>query len=80
MPTKKVLARPDAGGVDPDRAWLSIERKYRVAEYESLSVSLGASTSVEPGETVADATRRVFGELLGEFRDVVEVLRGEEGI
>lgn len=81
--TRKVLAGPQsAGGTarDPDRAWLGIERKYRVAEYESLTISLGASTTVDPGETVADATRRVFEQIRAEFLDVVEVMRGGEGV
>jgi hypothetical protein len=76
---KKVLAER-SNDRDPDRAWLGIERKYRVAEYESLSISLGASVSVDPGETIADATRRVFGQLRAEFGDIVEVMRGEEGV
>ena len=60
--------------------WLTIERKYRVAAYESLSVSLGVSSSIDPGETVASTTRRVFGELKEEFGDIVEVMRGDEGV
>jgi hypothetical protein len=92
MPRKKVAFDPEKAvpppsgsglvppRVDADRAWLGLERKYRVAEYESLTVSLGASTSVDPGETVATATRRVFDQLIGEFRDVVEVMRGDEGV
>lgn len=65
---------------DSDRVWLGIGRKYRVAEYESLTVDLGVSTTVEPGETPKDAMQRVFVQLKEEFVDVVEVLRGEEGL
>ena len=63
---------------DPDRIWMSIERTYNVAAYESLKVSVGGSSSVEPGETIATATRRVFDEIRGEFADMVEVIR-EDG-
>lgn len=81
MPSKKVLAEPESG-VDraPDRVWIGIERKYRVAEYESLTVSLGASSSVDPGEDVRAAARRVFAQLRVEFYDVVEVMRSAEGL
>lgn len=90
IPKKKVLdprglvPPPSGSGVslprDPDRVWLTIDRKYYVAQYETLLISLGASTSVDPGETIATATRRVFEELKSEFGDVVEVMRGEEGV
>jgi hypothetical protein len=77
---KRLLVEPKREQVDPDRVWLSIERKYNVAKYESLSVSLGASTAVEPGETIRSATRRAFEELREEFHDVVEVMRESEGV
>jgi long-subunit fatty acid transport protein len=66
--------------VDTDRVWLTLGRKYRVAEYESLSIDLGAASSVQPGEDLAAAHRRVFRELKGEFGDVLAVMRAEEGI
>jgi hypothetical protein len=65
---------------EADRVWLGIERKYRVAEYESLSISLGAAVSIEPGETIRSTLRATFSELKEEFADVVEVMRGTEGL
>lgn len=63
-----------------DRVWVSLGRKYRVAEYESLSVDLGVAVSLEPGEGLANGLRRVFAELKGEYDDVTGVMREEEGI
>lgn len=89
-PKKKVLdpnrTVPPSGGSgavpprEPERMWLTIERKYRVAAYESLSVSIGVSSSVDPGETFGSTTRWVFGELREEFNDIVEIMRGDEGV
>jgi hypothetical protein len=87
-PGKKQLANPPSGtGVqpparppEPDRVWLSLERKYRVAEYESLTVALGATSSLEPDEDLRAAAKRVFGQLRAEFGDVVDVMRAQEGI
>lgn len=70
----------DRQPVDPDRAWISIERTYRVAVYESLKVSLGVSVSTYPGETVRGALHRAFGELKPEFDDVAGLLRVEHGV
>lgn len=67
-------------GAQPDRAWIGIERTYRVAAYESLQISLGASVNVRPGETVREATHRAFAELKPEFDDVAELLRAEHGV
>lgn len=64
----------------PDRVWMTLERKYRVAQYESLQVSLGASSNVEPGENLSAAQKRVFSQLREDFYDVVDVMREAEGI
>ncbi len=66
--------------IEPGRIWLTLSRKYRVAQYESLSVDLGASTSLEPNESHSAAHKRVFKDLLESFADVVEVMRDREGI
>lgn len=89
-PTKKQLAKieppPSGTGVvpprsaDPNKVWLTIERKFRVAEYESLTVNLGAAISIDPGETIGSTMSRTFAELKSEFGDVVEVMRGDEGL
>lgn len=67
------------GRLPSDRVWLTLKRSYRVADYESLSVEMGAASSADPGETSADALRRVFAELKTEFGDVIEVMRAEHG-
>jgi hypothetical protein len=77
--TVKKLA-PGAPAVDPDRAWLTLERKYRVAQYESLTVNLGAATAVQPGEDLPEAMKRLFRELREEFSDVLEAMREQEGV
>jgi hypothetical protein len=66
--------------VEPGRVWLTLARKYRVAEYESLTVDLGASSPLEPGETQSQALKRVFAELREDFGDVVEVMKAQEGM
>jgi hypothetical protein len=66
--------------VEPDRVWLTLERKYRVAEYESLTINLGAASSVEPGEDLGGASKRLFRTLRAEFGDVVAVMRESEGL
>jgi len=66
--------------VEQDRVWLSLERKYRVAEFESLAINLGASVTLEPGDTVPDGVKRLFSELRREFNDVLEVMRDQEGV
>ena len=81
----KRLASPKGGSgaqapVDPDRVWMTLERKYRVAEYESLTVNLGAATTLHPGESVQAGAKRLFGELRGEFNDVLEVMREQESV
>lgn len=81
MPPKTKVAVPGPkSSADPDRVWLNVERKYRVAQYESMTISLGASTTVEAGETPRAALRRTFDELRAEFADVVEVMREQEGV
>lgn len=82
-PGKKQLANPptvDRAPEPADRAWLSLERKFRVAEYESLTVSLGASSSLEPGEDLGAGLKRIFGTVREEFGDVIEVMRADAGI
>jgi hypothetical protein len=80
-PRRRVQASSSKPSTDlPDRVWLTLERKYRVAEYESLTVSLGASTSVDPGENLSDASKRTFEQLKSEFYDVVDVMRSKEGL
>lgn len=78
-PSGSGVQRP-APPVEPDRAWLTLERKYRVAQYESLSINLGAATSLKPGEDLPAGIRRLFGELHGEFSDVLEVMREQEEV
>lgn len=74
-----VSASPSTN-VEPDRVWLSLGRKYRVAKYESLSVDIGVSASVEPGESRSGTLKRVFRELLEEYGDIVDVMRDREGL
>ena len=78
----KKLRQPEPlpEGASPDRAWLQLERKYRVAEYESLAICLGVSANVNPGESPAQAARRLFEELKVEFDEVLAVMRTENGI
>lgn len=80
MPRKKVVADAERPKSNADRVWLTVERKYRVAEYESLTVSLGVSATIDDGETIGSTTSKAFGELKSEFGDIVEVMRGEEGV
>jgi hypothetical protein len=68
------------GAANPDRVWLTLKRSYRVAEYESLTVELGAASSAEPGETTRGTVQRVFGDLKEEFADVLAVMREAEKI
>ena len=79
---KKALAEP-TGRPHPeelDRVWVGLTRKYRVVQYESLEVNIGSTVSVYPGEGTAEAIRRVFAEVKGEYDDVITVMREEEGI
>ena len=70
----------DADRADADRVWVTIERKCRVAQYESLTVNLGAAVSVLPGESLEEAHRRAFAATKPEFDEVLELMRKEAGI
>lgn len=73
--TKPRIEEPS---VDRDRVWLSLERKYNVAAYETLTVQVGGSVSLDPVETVREGVRRLYGEIRGEFDDIKEVMKREE--
>lgn len=62
----------------PDRVWMSIERRYKVVDYESLMINVGASVSLEPNESISDGTKRVFKEVREEFNDITEVMKEQE--
>lgn len=64
--------------VDRDRVWLSMERKYNVAAYETLTIQIGGSVSLNTLETVREGVRRLYGEIKDEFNDIKEVMRREE--
>ena len=71
--------RPD----DPsevDRTWVAIERTVNLAPYESLKVAVGATVSLEPGESVTDAIRRVAKDVRQEHADMLEVVREEQKV
>lgn len=74
-----VAPKLDLEGKEPDRAWLSMERKFKVVDYESFSISLGATSSCNPGESIGEATNRIWQELKAEYADIIEVMREEEG-
>lgn len=85
--TDAVKPPPGGSGVQlpeappaPERVWITLERKYRVAQYESLMINLGVAGNLEPGETHAGALRRLFTEVRQEFYDVVEVMRETEKV
>lgn len=64
----------------PDRVWMSIERRYKVVDYESLMLNIGASASLQPNESISEGSQRVFKELHEEFNDITELLKEQEGI
>lgn len=72
--------QPAQTPLEPDKVWLTLERKYRVAEYESMTVNLGAATSVDLGEDLSAASKRLSKTLREEFWDVVGVMREAEGL
>jgi hypothetical protein len=63
-----------------DRVWMSIERKYKVVDYESLTINIGVSSSLEPNESISDATQRVFKEIREEFTDITDIMKEQEEI
>ncbi len=68
----------DPSSMDSDRVWLSLERKYNVAAYETLTVQLGGSVTLNPLESVREGIRRLYGELREEFDDIKEEMRRQE--
>jgi len=67
----EVEVRRDGG----DRVWAQVSRKVRLAKYESLEVGCGSTVSVNEGETLSDALKRVGAVVREEFAELLEVLR-----
>lgn len=76
METKSRIENPSS--VDSNRVWISLERKYNVAAYETFTVQVGGSVSLDPLETVREGVRRLYNEIREEFDDIKEVMRKEE--
>lgn len=73
---KKDICKCD---VEENKVWVSIERTHMVQPYQPLKISVGASSNIDPDNTIKKQLRIVFEELLEEFNDIKEVMIDNEG-
>ena len=77
------IVRPVADRVvqsEPDKIWITIGRKTRLGQYESLELDIGVSVMKEPGETIKAAIKRVSAELRTEHLELLEILREDQNV
>jgi len=65
---------------DGDKVWVQISRKVRLGQYEMLELGCGATVSALPGETVAEALKRVEADVRREHAELMEVMREDAGV
>lgn len=65
---------------EEDRVWVQISRKIRLGQYEMLELGCGATVSTLPGETVAEALKRVEADVRREHAELMEALREDSGV
>lgn len=75
---------PDApvanAGREGDRVWVSISRKIQLAKFDMLEVGIGSSVTILPGETEAEALRRIGDVVRAEHADLMEVVREDSDV
>jgi hypothetical protein len=64
---KRSLQKPALKG---GSVTVGITRKYNVAQYETMDVTVSVTDSTEPGESQADATKRIFDQLKKDAKEV----------
>jgi hypothetical protein len=87
-PKVKRMVPPEGGsGVqraraprEDDRAWVQISRKVNLGRYDMLEVGCGATVTVDPGETLAEALKRVEADVRREHAELLEALREDSGV
>jgi hypothetical protein len=60
---KRSLQKPTELPLQNGTVTVGITRKYNVAQYETLDVTVSVTASSEPGETQKEATQRIFEQL-----------------
>jgi len=66
------------GCSQPNRVWLTYGRKVNLGNYESVDISMGMSTDLEPGESVRDAITRCGKEIIPVVKGHVQKLRDDK--
>lgn len=82
---KRLAAPPGGSGIQParreeDRVNVQVSRKVNLGKYDMLEVGCGATVTVLPGETLAEAIRRVAADVKAEHADLLAALREEAGV
>lgn len=73
-------ALPPPARREEDRVNVQVSRKVNLGKYDMLEVSCGATVSVRPGETVAEALKRVEADVRLEHAELLEALREDSGV
>lgn len=81
----KKLAEPSGGpeqesGTEGDRVWVNISRKVSLGKFDMLEVGVGSAASLLPGETAAEAIKRIASTVREEHAELLELARDDSSV